>query len=371
MSDQLRRSGASALAFTLCSLMIACGGGGGGAEPQPAAATTPTGPSAPPAAPVAPPAPVVPSTPAAPAAVVLKPPVLSFTDTGLSVSDGITRNGLWSVTSDDLAWEFSLDQGRSWTRGVGGSFEVRSEGAQMIWVRTRDDLGNTSEVVMVSCVLDTAPPGAVAVTPTAEGATRTLQLAALEAGARWEYSLDGQSNWLPGTGVALSVLGNGLPRLWLRQVDVAGNGSMPQAFMLEQPGTEGWHEASSNPLQPSTVARGAQTLLIHGSVMGTDADYVRWDIPAQQRLTSVRLVQYLSDDPVAFYALQRAAVFDAGIDVNRMLVYGHMGPADLLRNVLAAVAPERLGAGPMTLWFQQTGMLPTRYAIEVIFQPVP
>jgi hypothetical protein len=92
---------------------------------------------------------------------------------------------------------------------------------------------------------------------------------------------------------------------------------------------------------------------------------LRWDIPSGYRLKSVRLVQYVSDDNVAFYAIQRASVFDAGFDVSRMLVYGHMGPIDLGRNVVSSVSNDLLGSGPMTLWFQQTGPLPTQYAIEV------
>ena len=77
---------------------------------------------------------------------------------------------------------------------------------------------------------------------------------------------------------------------------------------------------------------------------------------------------YVSPDKVAFFALQRSPVFDAGIDVNRMLVYGHMGPPDLQRNVLDKLAPEQLTSGPMTLWFQQTGPQATEYAIELVFQ---
>ena len=53
-----------------------------------------------------------------------------------------------------------------------------------------------------------------------------------------------------------------------------------------------------------------------------------------------------------------------------MLVYGHMGPADLNRNVVANIPPEKLGEGPMTIWFQQTGILPTEYAIEISLQAV-
>jgi hypothetical protein len=126
------------------------------------------------------------------------------------------------------------------------------------------------------------------------------------------------------------------------------------------------HEASGDPLQPSILAAGLQTYVIHGVVVSGDKDYVRWDIPAGQQLLSVKLVQYVSDDAIAFYALQANRVFDAGFDVSRMLVYGHMGPGDLARNVLTTLPKSKLGAGAMTLWFQQTGSLPTHYAIEVI-----
>jgi hypothetical protein len=113
-----------------------------------------------------------------------------------------------------------------------------------------------------------------------------------------------------------------------------------------------------------------QTYLIHGVVVRGDADYVRWDIPKGQRLVSVKLVQYISEDAIAFYALQASKVFDAGVDTARMLVYGHMGPADLSRNLVATLASAQLGEGAMTLWFQQTGPLNTQYAIEVVMAPV-
>lgn len=330
-----------------CLALPACGGG---ADEAPAA-------EAPPAA----------QQPVQP--VVLPPPVLSFTDTGLNVGDGVTSNGLWSVTTDELAWEYSVDQGATWIRGTGNSFLVSGDGPKMIWVRTRDDLGNTSEIVIVTCVLDTMAPGSVAANPSSQGATRTLHLARLEPGARWEYSFDDQATWLPGTGTSLGVLGNDLGTVWIRQVDVAGNASPAQAFTLERPGMDDWHEASANPLQPSVLGTGALTVLIHGSVVRGDADFVRWDVPAGHRVQSVRLVNYQSTDLVAFYAIQPAAVFDAGVDTQRMLVYGHMGPTDLMKNVVEGVAAERLGPGPMTLWFQQTGPAPTRYAIELVLRP--
>jgi hypothetical protein len=102
-------------------------------------------------------------TPPVAGAVILKTPVLSFNDTGLNVTDGITSNGKWGVESQGIDWEFSLDQGITWARGSGGSFEVKGDGAKMIWVRARDSAGNTSEIVRVNCVLDTTPPAAVAI----------------------------------------------------------------------------------------------------------------------------------------------------------------------------------------------------------------
>jgi hypothetical protein len=297
-------------------------------------------------------------------AVVLNPPVLSFNDTGLDVTDGITRNGVWDVESD-MVWEFSLDLGATWTRGTGSSFEVKGEGAKMIWVRARDDAGNTSEIVRVNCVLDTIPPAAMTIAGQSEGVTNTLRLSGIEPGARWEYSLDEQRSWSTGKGTGLGILGNNLSRVWLRQVDMAGNVSAAQGFDLQNPSMLA-HEASGDPLQPSILTAGLQTYVIHGVVVHGDADFVRWDIPKGQQLVSVKLVQYVSEDAIAFYALQPNRVFDAGVDVSRMLVYGHMGPSDLARNVLTPLPKSKLGEGAMTLWFQQTGSLPTRYVIEVM-----
>ena len=339
------------LSLFFITLLASCGGGGGGPSGGSDATTDPNA-----------------QTPAAAGSVKLKAPVLSFNDTGLNVTDGVTSNGRWGVESQGIDWEFSLDQGASWTRGSGAFFEVAGDGAKMIWVRARDDAGNTSEIVRVNCVLDTTPPAAVAISGQSEGVTNTFKLSGIEPGARWEYSLDEQISWSAGLGSALGALGNHLSRVWLRQVDMAGNVSTAQGFDLQNPGVLS-HEASGVPLMPSTLAPNLQTYLIHGVVVSGDADYISWDIPKGQQLMSVRLVQYVSEDAVAFYALQPSKVFDAGVNVSRMLVYGHMGPSDLARNVLADVPKSKLGEGPMTLWFQQTGSLPTRYAIEVILSP--
>jgi hypothetical protein len=268
-----------------------------------------------------------------------------------------------------LEWEFSLDEGMTWTLGVGTTFEVKGDGAKKIWVRTRDSAGNKSEIIKVSCVLDTMPPAAVTITSQTEGVTNSLKPSGIEMGAKWEYALDSNGPWSQGYGAGLGSLGNGLTNVWLRQVDVAGNASEPQIFNLNSPNILA-HEASGNPLQPSILALGYQTYLIHGVVVRGDADYVQWEIPKGQRLVSVKLVQYVSEDAISFYALQANRIFDAGVDTSKMLVYGHMGPSDLSRNVLANIPKSQLGEGFMTLWFQQTGTQNTQYAIEVVLAPM-
>lgn len=300
--------------------------------------------------------------------IKLKAPVLSFNDTGLSVSDGVTRNGLWGVDSADIDWEFSFDLGATWTRGRGNTFEVKDDGAKTIWVRARDDAGNTSEIVRVRCVLDTLAPLALSVTPQLDGLTNRLQLSGLESGARWEYSLNGQAPWHVGSGPALGILGHGITRLWLRQVDVAGNPSEARAIDLQSPSLL-THEVSGNPLQPSVLASGLQTYLIHGVVVRGDANHVRWDVPKGQSLIAIKLVLYGSDDVLSSYSLQPGSVFDAGMDTKRMLAWGQIGLSDLNRSVLANTGPQWRGEGPMTLGFQHNGSLPTPYAIELTLAP--
>jgi len=338
------------LSATLAMCLAACGGGGGGGD-----AVTQTQATMPP-------------TPGSGSKFIPKP-LLTFSDTGLSVTDGVTSKGRWDVSSP-FPWEFSFDMGATWSRGQDKSFNVEGDGAKLIWVRSYDDMGNTSEIAVVNCVLDTMPPASVQAVVMTQDLTRLVRISGVEAQGQGEYSLDDARTWLTGTGDRLAIMGNALTGLWLRQTDLAGNKSPMERVSLE-PNSATWHEASGNPLQPSVVSlQQARTVVLHGSVVRGDADYIRWDIPIGQSLKTVRLVHYVSPDPIAFYALQRAPVFDAGIDVTRMLVYGHMGPQDLNRNVLQNLAPAQLTAGPMTLWFQQTGPQPTEYAIELVFQPI-
>ncbi len=350
-------------------LLASCGGGGDAGGGAVAGATTTSDTVAAPGTNpgVAPPAPAAPARPA----VRLPPPALSFDDTGISVSDGLTSNGKWWVGDlpDGLGWEYSLDMGRTWIRGDGGGFEVSGDGSKTIWVRSFDAQGNTSEIVMTSCTLDTVAPAAPQVGVLAGATLPAIRIDGLEPGATWEYSVDEQRTWIPGRGSALAFAGNAIRRVWSRQADGAGNRSPAVVTVLDEPASPGWIEVSGAPLEPTALPRWEGTLLLHGEVWRADTDFVRFDVPDGQRLRTLRLVHYASPDPIAFYALQRGPVFDAGTDVQRMIAWKHLGPEDRLANLLQAVDAGALGPGAFVLWINQTGGDRTEYAIEVEIGP--
>lgn len=300
--------------------------------------------------------------------IVLTPPVLSFSDTGLSVSDGVTRNGLWEVESADMGWEFSLDRGTSWTRGTSSFFEVKDDGAKVIWVRARDDAGNTSEIVRVNCFLDTHAPESISISHQLNGVTKTLKFSNLEPGGRWEYALGPHGEWTPGKGAGIAIFGNDLDRVWLRQVDLAGNVSAPQSFELKDLQTPQF-EASNDPLLPTVLAQGLQTFLVHGVVSKGDSDFVRWDIPKGQQLLSVKWTHLPTQNSSAFYALQADKVFDTGSNLSRTLLAGPLDSSNLKRNLISHLPPSKLGEGPMTLMVQQNDPKATNYLLEIILSP--
>ncbi|MFN5142169.1 MAG: hypothetical protein ACK5DW_07240, partial [Burkholderiales bacterium] len=173
-----------ALLLVSFPLIEACGGGSEISDPSTSIST----PSNVASANSGNPASVAPAPPGTASQVTLPAPTLRFNDTGISLSDGLTRDGRWSVSGlNGLGWEYSLDLGQSWINGVGDFFVVQGDGPKMIWVRTRDSQGNTSEIVKVSCTLDTMAPAPIqAVSGQALG-FRRLEFKGLENQANWEY----------------------------------------------------------------------------------------------------------------------------------------------------------------------------------------
>ncbi len=168
-------------------------------------------------------------------------PTLSA-DTGSSNSDGITNNGQFNVAGLEAAatWQYSLNSGTNWTNGTGTSVTLTGDGAKSLTVRQTDVAGNTSAPsTALAFTLDTAaaPP-----TPTlsadtgssnSDGITNNGQfnVAGLEAGATWQYSLNSGTNWTNGTGTSVTLTGDGAKSLTVRQTDAAGSTSAASAAL--------------------------------------------------------------------------------------------------------------------------------------------
>ncbi len=93
-------------------------------------------------------------------------------DNGQSTSDGLTNNGLMSVSGLEpgSSWEFSTNGGVSWTAGTGSSFSLAagSYAANAVQVRQTDAAGNVSAVASQASAItvDTTAPVLVAMTTT-------------------------------------------------------------------------------------------------------------------------------------------------------------------------------------------------------------
>jgi hypothetical protein len=283
----------------------------------------------------------------------------------MSVTDGVTKTGLWSIsTLSDVGWEYSLDEGSSWIIGIGDSFEILQDGEHTIWVRSRDNFGNVSEVVVAKCLFDTQAPTAVSGVLVEQTGVTRFDLAGFESNAGWEVSFNQGQSWSSGNSASVSFIGNAFPKVLLRQVDLAGNRSEPTELLLEGIGP-GWREISTDPLKPDFVGALDHTLLVHGDIARNDADYFRLDIPPSATLRSAMFSFYQSADPIAFYAIQQNSVFDAGTDTSKMLAFGHFGPQDVGRNLLPSGANPSALTGSITTWVNQTGSLSTRYALQM------
>ena len=170
------------------------------------------------------------------------------TDTGASASDGLTADPRIFVTGlrDTLAWDYSTDGGSNWLPGnlrTGAvqlfSLAEGNYGSGALRVRQGDATGfETSLAGTAAFVVDVSIGDATITLVNDTGISNTdltsadgtvhFALADVEAGDTWEYTIDGGSNWVPGSGNSGAdiVLANGsyTPRqVMVRLNDRAGN----------------------------------------------------------------------------------------------------------------------------------------------------
>lgn len=173
------------------------------------------------------------------------PSIALAADTGVSAVDGITSNNNVIVSGLEFgaAWEYSLDNGVTFIPGVGNSFALADNTAYPIGnvrVRQTDIAGNPSGVGSnaIAFVEDSLIPA----TPTVslamdtgvannDGITNanTINVAGLEAGAAWQYSLDGGATFTAGVGTTFELTSDmtyAIGAIRVNQTDAAGNASL-------------------------------------------------------------------------------------------------------------------------------------------------
>jgi len=138
-----------------------------------------------------------------------------------------------------------------------------------------------------------------------------------------------------------------------------------------------WFAPTSSGSTPgSSTAGGGATLLLSNTLQGGSdpVDYIRFSVPASQRLSRLALEDYDSVDGVAFIALERGTRITATESNPRPLGgYSHFGTGVPGLGEGADLLP-RLGgpleAGDYSLWIQQVGAA-TGYRLRLSTVPIP
>ncbi len=160
--------------------------------------------------------------------------------------DVVTSNGLPVINAsgsllvnlleEGAQWAYRVNGG-GWVTGQGNSIgsTVLQEGDNTVEVRQTDAAGNESSIDSVAVRLDTVAPDELQSTARVRAgtaavndlinATGYISLDNLEAGASWEFKVNGDQYWRRGGGTQLStrVLDEGDNTIQFRQIDAAGN----------------------------------------------------------------------------------------------------------------------------------------------------
>ncbi|PTQ91328.1 Ig-like domain-containing protein [Agitococcus lubricus] len=207
-------------------------------------------------------------------------------DTGISATDGISQVTELTVSNieDGALVEYSTD-GTTWSRTA----PTAQEGSNTVWVRQTDKAGNVSAAQQLQFVKDTQiQTPSLSFTDTgasdSDGITRepTVTVNGLEAGASWQYQVDG-GLWQDGVGNSFNLV-DGVHSYLVRQTDKAGNVATSAVLNVEFIGN------------PSTIS--VQMLDSQGNIVENGASN---DPNAVLRLSgdSTDIWQYRYIDPVA------------------------------------------------------------------------
>ncbi|WP_260923451.1 beta strand repeat-containing protein [Novosphingobium sp. 9] len=266
-------------------------------------------------------------------------------DTGISDADQITSNGTVAVSGLEAGatYEYSTDGGTTWVAGTGTSFTLGAGTYEDVQVRQIDVAGNVGEASSLGSV--TVDVSAAAPTPALESDTGTsasdhvtsdgtVLVSGLEDGASYEYSTDGGTTWVAGTGTSFTLGEGTYADVQVRQSDAAGNVSAAASLgavtvdipvAVDDASTLNMG-AQSSVTQPAQTDTDVQVLGLTESTIGTD-NSVTISVPAGDT-GSVRI----EVDQTALVAVADAYRLDV-IDSNGNVVYSAVTPDSLVGDV--------------------------------------
>lgn len=167
-------------------------------------------------------------------------PVLELlNDTGIKNNDAITGDGTVTVSNleNGANWQYSTDNGNTWTVGNGDRFTLYGDGNKTVLVKQTDLAGNNNQSAF-NFTLDNqiSPLSLVLARDTGKNndaitSDGTVNVLGLEPNATWQYSVDGGNVWQMGNGSSLVLNGEGRKTLLVRQTDAAGNTSLTYAAL--------------------------------------------------------------------------------------------------------------------------------------------
>ncbi|MDD2864710.1 MAG: DUF4347 domain-containing protein, partial [Methylococcales bacterium] len=167
-------------------------------------------------------------------------PVLALVnDTGIKNNDAITGDGTVTVSNleNGANWQYSTDNGNTWTAGNGERFTLHDDGNKTVIVKQTDLAGNSNQAVL-NFTLDNhiSPLSLVLARDTGKNndaitSDGTVNVLGLEPNATWQYSVDGGNIWQIGSGSSLVLNDDGKKTLLVRQTDTAGNTSQTYAAL--------------------------------------------------------------------------------------------------------------------------------------------
>lgn len=151
-----------------------------------------------------------------------------------------------------------------------------------------------------------------------------------------------------------------------------------------------WDESSQGDLSGDRLAPTGLSLSLGSNTLTAttqngDLEYVTFEVPAGQTITSVYLNSYTGLDGRAFFGLQQGNTFsvppESAIPAD-MYGYSHFGPSatgatvgtDFLGQIATGFGAQGftppLSAGTYTIWLQQLGT-PTTYQLDFVTAAVP